>query len=185
MNGSVLVQLYLLSQMRASTLVAEAVARLGMTQEDLKAARGAGWKMGLGRLVHPMDLYRRLLGEPLSEVHSQGGDPFRRLIHHYRLPTWPQFNLSVLGNAAGTTSGLCFSAPEGLQGSEIHSGGQLAGWSLVESQLAQVVSAATVVDEWYPMADYECSLPGAEPGAHSKWYLRFDFGLLQSAEAVE
>jgi hypothetical protein len=39
----------------------------------------------------------------------------------------------------------------------------------------------TLVDEWYPMLDYSCSLAGS---GHQRAILQFDFGLLQGVVLV-
>lgn len=175
MTGPQLVELYLLSQMRAHEQVAGALAQRGHDRAALDQAGERARASGLEDPGHPMTRYSSLLGEPLERLELDSVDPYLARVDRYALGLWPHVLLCVHGSAAGETSGLSFAAHPSLAAEAVRKVESLRPWQTVLSQLP---SAARVLHEWYPQRDVECTLEG------QRWRMAFDFGLLQTVERV-
>lgn len=168
-------QLYLLSQMRAKDRVRVAMQQLGYGVDGLEEAVETAQGAGLEQPGHPMSIYAQLLGIPSAEEFLESGDPYQRRRHLYRLPLWPTLALTVVGSERGETAGISFIGEPQLA-TPLRQVNDLKPWEQTENQLAELLSAASLQDEWYPQKDYACAGVGATVG---DFVLRFDFGLLQ------
>lgn len=179
MDGLLLLQLFLLSQMRAAGLVRVAFHELGVNATDVAAARSEAESRGLTTPGHATWLYAGLLGRKGEEELLASDDEYRQVAHHYHLPLWPDLRLTVVGNAAWRTAGIWFTARPDTPRLGRLSADALAPWHMVEDQLAPTLQGGRVSDEWYPQKDYECILQAASNRTTAKFVLRFDFNLLQ------
>lgn len=168
-------QLYLLSQMRAKDRVRVAVQQLGYGNDALEEAVETAQGAGLEQPGHPMSMYAQLLGVPSAEELVESTDPYQRRRHLYRLPLWSTLVVAVVGNERGETGGISFIG-EPHFATRIHQVNDLKPWEQTENQLAGLLSAASLQEEWYPQKDYACAGVGITVG---DFVLRFDFGLLQ------
>lgn len=181
MSTATAFQLYLLSQMRARDRINNALTTLGVGYDALATAVVEIKEYGMEEPGHPMEAYTRVIGEPvLREWHLNTADPYREVAAHYSLPLWPLFRLSVYGNLAGQTAGICFTPKPERQiveiGDNIES---LGAWDVVEEQVRALLAGGRVVDEWYPQRDYEVLSQTCSGSSAAKYVLRFDFKLLQ------
>ena len=179
MEGVRLLQLYLLSQMRASGLVQGALGRLDANDEDLKSARHKIERYGLDVPGHPMNVYSTLVGAPLAEERVPESEPYREVRFHFALPLWPDVRFTVWGSSHGQTAGVGFTSPRGAPALGRLRVEQLAPWHMVEAQLALTLQSGTVTDEWFPQKDFQCVLEGRNDNTMTRYTLRFDFNLLQ------
>lgn len=176
MDGTVLVEAYLLAQMRASDRAKAACRRLGIDPALLEEYRAEAARRGLDEPGHPMDVYVDLLGKPLAQKHVDDADPYRRRAWTFALPLWPDFVLVVYGSEAGQVGGVTFASFESAGAPPAIS--VIDPWRLAEEQMANWPSLR-VVDEWYPMKDYE-ALVQVHDGTWARYVLQFDYGLLQA-----
>ena len=178
MQGPRLLQLYLLSQMRAATLVQTAYRDLGASVQELKSVAAEADIAGLSKPGHSMAVYARLLGEPFRSTRTSLPDSYLRRLDQYVLPLWPSFAFSIYGSEEGVTGGTWFSLlPESRQQETT----DLVPWRIVEEQVRPLLSHGRIVDEWYPMKDYVC--PSTQD-SKSEIILRFDFELLQEVTPI-
>ncbi|WP_437957914.1 hypothetical protein WME76_42580 [Sorangium sp. So ce119] len=176
MNGTLLVEAYLLAQMRASDLVDAACRRLGLDSTSLEKYRAEAEKRGLSEPGHPMGVYVDLLGKPLAQERMDDADPYRRRRWTFALPLWPEFVLVVHGSEVGQVGGVTFASfPSAGTPPAIST---IEPWRLAEEQMANW-SSLRIVDEWYPMKDYE-ALIQVHDGSWALRVLQFDYGLLQA-----
>jgi hypothetical protein len=179
MSGTALLQLHLLGRMRAArALVDSALETLGVGRDALSSAANEIRGHGLEVPGHPMQTYRRLIGEPLLSEQQRSVDPYQEITVHYILPLWPQFRFSVFGNQAGQTAGVRFTSMPNAKTVESADSGRLGAWEVVEDQVRGILTTGRIVDEWYPQRDYEVSLRDRSNAA-VRCVLRFDFNLLQ------
>ncbi len=175
-----LMQVYLVSQMRASALVARGLGVLGAARGDIEAARIWAKKEGLETIGHPMATYVRLLGKPQRRRTHPSSEEYQQEEWAYSLPLWPDLLLTVLGRADGVTGGLRFAATDDRRSpGQAISVDQLPGWSFLEHEITQVLPTARVIESWYPQSDYECRLPPQPTADPIHLAARFDFGLFQ------
>jgi len=179
MEGVRLLQLYLLSQMRAPGLVRGALEELGANDGELKIARHEIERYGLDAPGHPMNVYSTLLGSPLAVERAPESQPYREVGFHFALPLWPDIRFTVWGSSHGQTGAVGFTSPLGVPALGMLRVDQLAPWHMVEAQLASTLQNGTVTDDWYPQKDFECMLAGRNDSAMTRYILRFDFNLLQ------
>jgi hypothetical protein len=180
MKGIMTLQLYLLSQMRATDLVDAALIYLNLQRGDLDAAVDGARAHGLELPGHDMELYSELLGYPPEEerVGTEGSN--EDVQHLYRLPLWSNLRFAVLGDRRRQTSGLSFAHLADRPRIDVQAVGQLLPWHMLDSDLDALLATGEVVHEWYPQKDYACLLPDQSSGMR-KWYvLQFDFCLLQA-----
>ena len=182
MNGITLVQLRLLSQMRAPALVKKAQLSLGVRETEFAQSDDLADKLLFHVPGLPMEVYSSLLGKPISEEHLN--DPYRAVVHHYTLPLWPQLRFSVWGNKQGQTGGLGFRPPVNMPTIAVDSPEQLNPWQIVADQLTSLLNASKVCDEWYPMKDYEYYLTEKDGITKRRYILCFDFNLLQEVKEI-
>ena len=182
MNGIMLVQLRLLSQMRAPALVKKAQFSLGVRETEFAQSDDLADKLLFHLPGLPLDVYTTLLGKPISEERLD--DPYRQVVHHYTLPLWPQLRFSVWGNKQGQTGGLGFSAPLNMPTIIVDTPEQLNPWQIVEDQLPSLLHIAKVCDSWYPMKDYEYYHTEKDGITKRRYILRFDFNLLQEVKEI-
>ena len=168
-------QLYLLSQMRAKDRVRIAAQQLCYGVDALEEAAETAKGVGLEQPGHPMSTYAQLLGIPSAEELVESSDPYQRRRHLYRLPLWPTLVLTVVGNERGETGGISFIGEPQLA-TPLRQLNDLKPWEQTENQLAELLGAASLQDEWYPQKDYVCTGIGSTVG---DFVLRFDFDLLQ------
>jgi hypothetical protein len=174
MDGILLVQAYLLAQMRATDRVAQAYQQLGLVEDLRSRLHREASARGLGDPAHPMSLYSALLGDPLNRTEVAHSDRYAQRVDIYLLPLWPEFSFRVHGSTEGTVGRVGFgswTAPTCLP--------DVAGlkpWAAVVDQLAPILATGQLLDEWFPQRDY--SLPTtAQRG--QRLMLQFDFDLLQ------
>lgn len=183
MDGLRLFQVHLLSQMRAAALVGEALRRLRVDSEEVSMVDAEIAKLGLHQPGHPMALYERLIGAPFHHRITNDSDPYRRRFDQYRLPLWSRFAVSVFGSSEGQTAGIVFENPHGSPSAESSSIAEIRPWSVVEDQVRPILERSRVIEEWYPMKDYESPIGPDGGGEVGTVVLQFDFGLLQGIVA--
>lgn len=174
-----ILEIFLLSQMRASDLVHDALVSLGAGSEEVELAKREAETAGLTTLGHSMSIYANLIGPPLSREEGRTDEPYKSVVERYHLSCWPDLELAVWGASDGMAAELEFVRPGDAGQLPIRSTRDVIPWKIV---LGDILGAATdleVVDEWYPMKDYRCQLPTAKKGESVRRYLQFDFGLLQ------
>ncbi|AKT43586.1 uncharacterized protein CMC5_078190 [Chondromyces crocatus] len=175
MNGTLLVQAYLLATLRASDLVEAACRRLGLDSFTLKEYKAEAARRGFDQPGHPMSNYIDLLGEPLSREHVEDKDRYRRCRFTYALPLWPELVLVVYGSKEGQSAGVDFAGRRSVKVPPTIS--MVHPWHLVDEQMVDW-PGLRVVDEWYPMKDYEVLIQ-VDDGSWARHFLLFDHGLLQ------
>lgn len=179
-EGVRVVTVHLLAQMRATTLVQAAYARLGVDREKADGLLRRAEALTLHRPGHSMNVYRELLGDPVSEQRVGHSDPCARLRWTYSLPSWPELLLVVHGSEAGQTGELAFGRRR--DSAALQDPTDLRPWAIVEDDLC-VLEGVRRVHEWYPQRDYEVDIGGVGGDATARTVLQFDFGLLQTALA--
>lgn len=179
MDGILLVQGRILAQMRATSRVAEARHQLGLTPDVRTELDGEASALGLGEPAHPMELYRRLLGDPVSRENVVHVNPYARRVDCYALPLWPGFAFRVSGSEDGVVGEVGFRSwvPQAL----LCDAAALEPWAAVRDQLEPILATGTVIDEWFPMRDYK--VPTGVPAGRAL-LLRFDFDMLQEVSVV-
>ncbi|WP_438017194.1 hypothetical protein WMF18_41505 [Sorangium sp. So ce315] len=177
MSGTLLVEAYLLAQMRASDLVDAACRTLGLDSTSLEEYRAEAARRGLSEPGHPMSVYVDLLGEPLAQERMDDADPYRRRRLTFALPLWPELVLGVYGSEAGQVGGVTFASFQSAEAPPVIS--TIVPWRLADEQIANWPKLR-VVDEWHPMKDYEVHLQ-VHDGTWARYVLQFDYGLLQAA----
>jgi hypothetical protein len=174
MDGLRIMQGYLMTQMRAQSLVAEQSVALGLVPHALVEARQAAEELGLGLPGHSHSLYMQLLGKPTRTLFRDDSDGVSERTDYYLVPPWDGFLVAVSSSAGGGTRGVSFTKLE-LGNPRPPRVGDLIPWSIVLDELS--MADCTIVDEWYPMLDYACTIIGH---GRQRAVLQFDFGLLQA-----
>ncbi len=124
-----------------------------------------------------MAVYRDLLGAPLNSKEAgpdDERDPYRRRIETYGLSLWPALLLQVYGSKSGETGSVYF-VRSSSSICEVSHPSIVVPWETVEDDTV-LWPVRQVVDEWYPMRDYEIQAYESD----ERYVLQFDFGLLQS-----
>ena len=161
--------LYLLSKMDAADRIQQALAALGASGAEMKAASSRVEAVGLMDLVRTIDRFERALG-PAEET-SPLADGGRR--YCYRLGPWPLLWLAVDCDPQSVVSGLCFVRPPNGPPP------RLEPWECLDPEAGAFGSVRAVIDEWHP---YKSLLLERQAALT---LLRFEYGLLQSADDVD
>jgi hypothetical protein len=178
--GTTSFQLYLLSTMRAPRLVDEALRRLDAKPSDVTRAKTEMAKLGLESLGHSIGIYESLLGPPLVDQELQDDSRGSRVLV-FRLPLWNELAFAVYGTEVGAINQMQFGRFPGTAPLALEHSSALVPWRVVEDDLEASTLSRTIVNEWYPMKDVRCAIPG---GGEGEGILRFDLGLLQSVDVA-
>jgi hypothetical protein len=179
-------ELYLLSQMRANDKVRAALAALGVDAAVMHdTAEHVGLDVGLTRVGHGIDLYPRILGQPLEittepEIDSNSGfADSQRLRFH--LPVWNSFDFIVRAHREGWAWGPEFVRRHGEQPPSMTGIREMEPWTLLESEV------------WDRLGPFKAEYPfnfsnevvyrlDAPPQPSEDVSLLFDFKLFQGIE---
>jgi hypothetical protein len=175
---------YLLSKMRAKSLVEETLAEEGLTRDYLmsRACRAIqSWH--LDRLGYDAGVYADAIGRPVEEralSASEVGQVFAGSIQRlYRLHLWPKVLFRVNQHPSGYAWGEGF-----VQSSEVPRDPMLIRpWEWTDAAIESAASAVEIIERWNHEKDIRVSFGESD---HPKIYeARFDFDLLQEWIRVE
>jgi hypothetical protein len=182
-------QVYLLSKMSALGLVNEALARLGISHDEMheKAAAIAA-KYGLGEIVHPAAAYQELIGPPALERerdNDETEDVFAGSIQRcYALPLWPAVHFVVHEHPTGYAWGFGFEQRKSLPARQdrVDLAERVRPWEFALDALLGAATEVERLDEWTHFLEAILTFSSGD-GRKSAWRARFDVGLLQSWES--
>jgi hypothetical protein len=175
---------YLLAKMRAKNLVEEALAREGLTRDDLMVkARRALQSWDLDRPGYDAGVYADAIGRPVEErvlSRQEVGPVFAGSIQRlYRLPLWPKVVFRVNQHPTGYSWGEGF-----LRSSEApRDPALIRPWEYVDAAIESAASAVEILEHWDHEKDMRVSF--GEIGHTEIYEARFDFNLLQEWIRVE
>ncbi len=179
-------QLYLLSRMRAETRVTAALAALGATRADLPGAVAEAVAFGLETPGHRAALYSDILGAPVREVQDAAREvPFAgstRLAFDFEI--FPGVELGVGRHPEGWAFDVGFDRRRGMAVPHLASSADLAAWMFVKAEISARFGTPTTEDAWSGWEDLSYRIPPEEGASPMMMLLRFDVGLLQSAEVL-
>jgi hypothetical protein len=175
---------YLLSKMRAKSLVEESLAKEGLTRDDLMMrARRAIQSWDLDRPGYDARVYADAIGRPVeerilsrSEVSHVFAGSIQRL---YRLRLWPKVLFRVNQHPRGYAWGEGF-----VQTSEVlRDPALIRPWEWVDAAIESAASGVEIIEHWDHVKDMRVSFGDFH---NAKIYeARFDFNLLQQWIRVE
>ena len=168
-------ELFLLSRMRSRDRVASARSRLGCSESDMNLAADWVTEQGLAKPGVRIEEIERHLGVLSDYENRESEDPYQRVAKKYTLESVPQFDLVILGDERGVSSGVRFERKTGAIANVDFR--KIQPWESVEDDLLRSGEFYRIVDEWYPMKDYSLELTDG-----SELVLCFDFGLLQQVK---
>ncbi len=175
---------YLLSKMRAKSLVEEALANEGLTRDDLMLkARRAIQSWHLDRPGYDAEVYADAIGRPVEEralSAREVGQVFAGSIQRlYRLHLWPKVLFRVNQHPGGYAWGEGF-----VQSSEVpRDPALIRPWEWVDATIESAASAVEIIEHWNHEKDIRVSFGEFD---HPRIYeARFDFDLLQEWIRVE
>jgi hypothetical protein len=175
---------YLLSKMRARTLIEETLAKQGLTRDDLMLrARRAIHSWDLDRPGYDAKVYADAIGNPVEErilSHSEVGHIFAGSIQRlYRLHLWPKVLFRVNQHPRGYAWGEGFVQSSGVPRDPV----LIRPWEWVDDAIGSAASAVEIIEHWDHEKDVRVAFGEFD---HAKLYeARFDFNLLQEWIRVE
>ena len=184
MMGLFTFELYLLSRMRAASKVDETLQRLNATRLDAERAAAAAEEYGFEEPGHSAQLYRDVLGAPVSSEPdlSLGPDsPFAgSTVLRFGLPVWPGFEFVVREHPAGYAWGGGFDRAKGVAVPPLRGLADLRPWQFVEAEVTAGLGRPFSVDAWSGWEDlcYTVELSPEEPPR--RYLLQFDLNLFQT-----
>jgi hypothetical protein len=181
-------QLYLLSRMRASARVDDALRALGATRGDLSLSALSAQRMGFEEPGHSTDLYRAVLGEPhtVEPAHDIAADsPFvGSRILRFSLSSWSDFDFSVREHPSNYAWGVGFERAHAAVIPTLQSVVDLAPWGFVEAEVTARLGEPTRTDAWSDWEDL-CYSSLDAAGVMRRYLLQFDFNLLQNISVLD
>jgi hypothetical protein len=175
---------YLLSKMRAKSLVEATLAKEGLTRDGLMfKVRRAIQSWGLDRPGYDAGVYADAIGRPVEErMLSRGevGHIFAGSIQRlYRLHLWPKVSFRVNQHPSGYAWGEGF-----VQSSEVpRDPALIRPWEWADAAIESAASAVEIIEHWDHEKDMRVSFGEFD---NTKIYeARFDFNLLQEWIPVE
>ena len=169
---------YLLSKMRAKSLVEEALAKEGLTRDDLMLkARRAIQSWDLDRLGYDAGVYADAIGRPVEERILSGSEVGQVLAGSiqrlYRLHLWPKVLFRVNQHPNGYAWGEGF-----VQSSDVLRDPALVRpWDWADAANESAASAVEIIERWDHEKDMRASF--CESDNPKIYEARFVFGLLQ------
>lgn len=183
-----LFQLYLLSIMRVQPVVLEdALVRLQATETDLRDAREKMVTLGFGTIGVPAMLYREILGTPSSiqPVDDSKVPAVFEGSHSlvFKLPLWEDVDFVVNEHPDGQAWDPGFRRPS----SDLHipplmSAADLKPWKFVKEEITHRFGTPQHGDAWDCWEELYYSIPPIAGEPPQRYFLLFDYNLLQSFE---
>lgn len=175
---------YLLSKMRARSLVEEALAQEGLTRDDLMLrAHRASHSWDLDRPGHDARVYAEAIGRPVEErILSRGevGHVFAGSIQRlYHLHLWPKALFRVNQHPSGYAWGESFVQPSAV----LRDPALIRPWEWVDVAIESAASVVQTIEHWDHEKDIRVSF--GEIDDTRIYEARFDFNLLQEWIRVE
>lgn len=174
---------YLLSQMRALSLVSAVLRSVGCSPEEcVEKAHSAKERWSLNQPHHSADIYREAIGNPILEQSLKSDDisqcfvgSVRRLFY---LPLWPKVLFQVNEHPSGYAWGEGFVQETfPISPPELST---IKPWEWVVSKIEPVASQVEILEHWDHEKDIRLIF---EQGGQSLTYVaKFDFNLLQKWE---
>lgn len=183
-----LFQLYLLSIMRVHPVVLEdALIRLHATEKDLRDARAKMTTLGFETIGFPAVLYREVLGAPVSvqPVDNSKVSAVFEGSHSliFKLPLWEDFDFVVNEHPDGQAWGPGFkrSTPD-LHIPSLRSAADLKPWKFVKEEITRRFGLPQHGDAWDCWEELYYSIPPMPGEPPQRYFLLFDYNLLQTFE---
>jgi len=182
-------QLHLLSRMRATSKVDDALQRLSASRQDAARADEEAERLGFYEPIHAAQLYREVLGVPFrcEPERSIGPDsPFAgSTILRFRLPLWPEFDFLVREHPTGYAWGRGFDRTENTKAPPLRSVADLSPWAFVEAEVTTCLGQPNREDAWSGWEDLSYMIAESEGASRRRYLLGFDLNLLQTISLME
>jgi hypothetical protein len=175
--------------MHAVRQVDAALVILGADRTDLAAAIREASEFE--SVPHAADLYRTVLGPPVSDEIEEGETPAgvdasradsRTLRFH--LPLWPGMHFAVRKHPSGYAWGVGFVRRVGGRTPRLETAADLAPWTFVDSEITKRFGRPRTEDDWSDWRNLSYSIEEFPGGRIRRFMLTFDFRLLQSVSAL-
>lgn len=183
-----LFQLYLLSIMRLKPVVLEdALTHLQATKKDLRDAKEKMLTLGFGTPGIPAKLYREILGTPVS-IQPMDSSKIPAVFEGshsliFKLPLWEDFDFVVNEHPEGQAWDPSFRRfTSDLPISPLNSAADLKPWKFVKEEITQRFGVLQPGDAWDCWEELYFSIPPIAGEPAQKYFLLFDYNLLQSLE---
>lgn len=189
MEGLRAFQLYLLSKMRARRAIEKALQELDAGVTEMVQAEQAMVALGVETPGHPAQLYRELLGQPISsakDMQIEESSPFANSLSlRFKLPLWPSFDFTVHEHPTGYAWGISFIRGHGIPSPNLLSAIDLKPWGFEITEIYRSFGVPELIDGWNRQEDLVYKIQENPFGHMKRYVLYFDYGLLQHFEPLE
>jgi len=183
-------QLYLLSKMRvAPDTLKEALKQLQASEQDMASAREVMSLLGFGEFAEAGKLYREILGFP-EAVESLDNSMIPEVFHgshslRFRLPLWAGLNFVINEKPDGFIWDPMFRRAAGQQSPPLNSFVDLKPWKFVKEEVTNRFGEPKLSDSWLCWEEVYYMFPSSPRGPLQKYFLVFDYNLLQYFEVSD
>jgi hypothetical protein len=189
-NQSRSFQLYLLSKMRVDPdMLTKAMERLRASGKDMAVAKEAMSLLGFGESGETADLYREVLGVP-NAVEQLDDSMIPKVFQgsrslRFKLSLWTGFDFVINEQPDGFIWDPMFRRASTQQLPSLNSVVDLKPWKFVKEEVTERFGIPQFGDAWVCWEELYYLIPSGPGGSLQKYFLVFDYNLLQSFEVSD